>query len=223
MSDLNPQAVLTGDIVASQELSADALEQVRVVIEESILQIAQWSENLVPRPVDFSRGDAWQCLLTDPGVALRAALWVRSALLYRCNVDTRVAVGIDTIEPLAANLSRSGGSAFVLSGRSLDELHKRRLSIVLPTSSPFGPWLELSARLCDVIVSSWTQRQAELMHAALAPESLTQSAIAASLQPPITKQAVGKALRAAHWDAISKAMDTFEATDWVQLWKESKS
>ena len=214
MSEHDIQAVLTGDIVASQRLSATELDRVRATVEEACAQMAQWSPGLVPRAVEFSRGDAWQILLRDPSMALRSALWIRAALLFRCGVDTRVAVGIGSVTPLAESLSLSGGEAFVRSGQALDTLSPARLTIVLPHSSPFSPWVDLVAKLCDAMVGSWTQRQAELVHAALSPRSLTQSAIAAELVPPVSKQAVGKGLRAANWDAISQAIKTFEAAEW---------
>lgn len=217
MNEHDIQAVLTGDIVASQRLSATELDHVRATVEEACAEIAQWSPELMPRAVEFSRGDAWQVLLREPSMTLRAALWIRAALLFRCGVDTRVAVGIGSIAPLAESLSLSGGDAFVRSGQALDALSQARLTIVLPSSSPFCSWIDLVAKLCDAMVGSWTQRQAELVYAALSPQSLTQSAIAAALIPPVSKQAVGKGLRAAHWDAISQAIKIFEAAKWPLL------
>ena len=217
MNELETQAVLTGDIVASQRLSAAELDRVRATVEEACAEVAQWAPELIPRSVEFSRGDAWQVLLSDPSMALRAALWIRAALLFRCGVDTRIAVGIGSVGLLAESLSLSGGDAFVRSGQALDGLSHGRLAVVLPPSSPFAPWVDLVARLCDAMVGSWTHRQAELVHAALSPRSLTQSAIAAALVPPVSKQAVGKGLRAAHWDAVSQAIKTFEAAEWSVL------
>lgn len=223
MTVREPYAVLTGDIVASQKLGADGLERARAVLEEACAPLGQWSPGLLPREIDFSRGDAWQLLIGDPARALRAALWLRSALLHRCGVDTRIAVGIGAIEPLAAQLSRSGGEAFVLSGRSLDAMRAARLSIVLPPGRVLGPWVGLTARLCDAIVCAWTRRQAELVHASLPPQAVTQSAIAAGLRPPVTKQAVGKGLRAANWDAVAGAIATFEAEDWPRRVNECET
>ena len=221
MKEHEIQAVLTGDIVASQRLSADELNRVRATVEEACAQVSLWSPALLPRAVEFSRGDTWQVLLSEPTLALRAALWIRAALLFRCDVDTRIAIGIGSVQPLAKELSRSGGDAFVRSGQALEAMSQVRLTVVLPPSSPLACWVELVARLCDALVSSWTQRQAELVHAALSPQSLTQSAIAAALVPPVSKQAVGKGLRAARWDAISQAVETFEASQWSLLLPES--
>ena len=217
MNEHDIHAVLTGDIVASQRLSVAELDHVRATVEKSCAEIAQWSAGLLPLAVEFSRGDAWQVLLREPSMALRSALWIRAALLFRCGVDTRIAVGVGSIMPLAESLSLSGGDAFVRSGQALDSLSQTRMSIVLPTSSPFSSWVDLVAKLCDAMVGSWTQRQAELVHAALSPQSTTQSAIAAALVPPVTKQSVGKGLRAAHWDAISQAIKTFEKEEWQTL------
>jgi len=221
MEALGVCAVLTGDVVASQSLSRESLDRVRSVIFESSQQLASWSEGLVPRPLEFSRGDTWQLLLRDPSQALRASLWIRSELLHRCAVDTRIAVGLGAVLPLADTLAKSGGPAFVLSGQALDEMAARRLTIVLPPLMPLAVWADLSARLCDALVASWTQRQAQLVHAVLSPQAGTQSAIAAQLVPAVTKQAVGKGLRAAQWAALSCALKVFEENDWSLLFAES--
>ncbi len=216
MESHGSQAVLTGDIVASQKMSEAELSRARLVLGEAAAEIALWSEDLLPRPLEVSRGDGWQLLLSNPAFALRAALWIRSALIARCAVDTRIAVGIAAARPLAASLALSGGPAFVSSGQMLDEMRRERLTVVLPVGAILAPWLRLVARLCDTLVGSWTQRQAELVHAALHPLAPTQSAIASSLSPPVSKQAVGKGLRAAHWEALSLAVETFESSEWLR-------
>lgn len=216
MENHDTQAVLTGDIVASQKLSEAGLCRARAVLADAAAEIALWADDLLPRPLEVSRGDAWQLLLSEPSYALRAALWIRSALIADCGVDTRIAVGIAEAGPLAASLAFSGGPAFVSSGQMLDEMGRERLVVVLPVGAELAPWVGLAARLCDTLIVSWTQRQAELVHAVLHPQSPTQSAIAASLSPPVSKQAVGKGLRAAHWDALSLALETFESTEWPQ-------
>lgn len=214
MNDFNTCAVLTGDIVASQQLKATELARVRAVIQDASEHISLWSVDLLPYPTEFSRGDAWQLLLRDPAMALRASLWIRSALLSCCDVDTRIAIGLGEASTLAETLSQSSGSAFVRSGQMLDTMSRERLAIVLPPSSEIASWVALTARLCDTLVGSWTQRQAELVHAVLPPQSPTQTVIAAKLSPPVSKQAVGKGLRAAHWGALSQALDVFEGTHW---------
>lgn len=214
MEELEVCAVLTGDIVGSQKLSVEQLDRARAVILEASEQLSAWDAALAPKPLEFSRGDTWQLLLLDPALALRAALWIRAALLHGCGVDTRVAVGLGAVSPLSDTLAQSGGPAFVRSGQELDEMGARRLSVILPASMALAPWANLTARLCDALVASWTRRQAELVHAMLSPLAPTQSAIAAQLVPAVSKQAVGKGLRAAQWEAISQALAVFEENDW---------
>ncbi len=215
MANLKMYAVLTGDIVASQQLSSDELNRVRTVVKESCELVSHWSDDLVPYSVELSRGDAWQLLLTDPAIALRASLFIRSALLARCGVDTRLSVAIDEVTVLAETLALSDGPAFVRSGRALDGLARTRLLVNISAKQTEAPWVRLVSTLCDTLVGTWTQRQAELIHAYLPPNSPSQSAIAARLNPPVSKQAVGKGLRAAHWDAVAHALEVFEATDWA--------
>lgn len=217
MDSLEICAVLTGDVVASQQLNAEELDHVRSVLGRACGQIELWASGLAPYKVEFSRGDAWQFLLMDPSFSLRAALFIRAELLFRCDVDTRVAVGIGQADALTDTLALSGGVAFVRSGQLLDSMGSARVSIGLSPDSLLSSWIALAARLCDALASSWTRRQAELISMALHPSKVTQAAIAASLSPPISKQAVGKGLRSAQWDALSLALAEFERAAWSNV------
>ncbi|MCC7568801.1 MAG: hypothetical protein KO463_04210 [Candidatus Methanofastidiosa archaeon] len=204
-------AVLTGDIVGSRKLSAEQLDAVRTRLDWCAGRLNRLTANLVHGRVDVFRGDAWQMLLTEPARALRAAFYARAALLAFEDCQTRIGIGIGPVDRIAEDrISQSMGEAFVLSGRALDEMKPgRKLAIELPEG--FGDasnWLGVLLRLCDALAGHWKPRQAEAVLGAL--EGLTQAQIAERLDPPVSQQAVAKALSGGDWSAIEAALERFE-------------
>jgi hypothetical protein len=211
-------AVLTGDLVASTQLSTSDLERVRRQLLEAVEEVADWEPGLVVGGAEFFRGDSWQLLLARPRRALRVALYLRAALTAQGLTDTRLAIGLGAVEAMAPErISMSTGPAFVLSGRGLDELpHRFRMAIRAPSGQgALADWLPVIGYLCDALVRQWTRRQAEIVRHALAPSHPTQAQIADRLDPRVTPQAVGKALTGAEWRGLQAAVEQFEDTRWV--------
>lgn len=219
-------AVLTGDLVRSSRLSQAQLEQARERLSAAVAQASGWGDGIVAGAVDFFRGDAWQTVLAEPGLALRLALLQRAVLRASGLGDTRVSIGVGPVTEIdPVHTSRSTGPAFVASGHALDALVGRnRLAIVAApsVSSSIVGLLSAVAALCDVIVQGWTARQAELVGLALDPDAGTQLEIGARIKPAITKQAVGKGLLAAGWSGIETALEQVEALDWSALLVEEE-
>ena len=210
-------AVLTGDIIASGEMSADHLKEVR----ETLRVAAEWFCNSFPRSVearlDMYRGDAWQILLTEQELALRFALVLQAQLRTRLNAGTRVAIGLGHAEDIERQkVSLSTGEVFTLSGRALEGMTGYfDLTAALPDrAKALGDWVPVTCHLCSELVRSWTRRQAEIVSLALMHPDDTHEDIAARLDPPVSKQAVTAALAGANWRGLLEALKVFETTDW---------
>ena len=206
-------AVLTGDIVDSRHLAGDQLDQVRASLGEAVDEMRSWQRGLVRGKLAFFRGDSWQLLLAHPGPALRAAVFLRARLIASGLADTRLSVGIGTVENVTArNVTRSTGEAFSLSGEGLDAMKDPlRLAISLSPADPCPAGLfSVVGKLCDALMSEWTQRQAEIVSLAADPAGPIQETIAAALKPPVTRQAVSRSLSGAHWEAILATIRQFE-------------
>jgi hypothetical protein len=217
-------AVLTGDLVESKRLSTEQLDQVRANLRAAADEVKRWKRGLMRGTPEFFRGDAWQILLTDPKLALRVALFLRTSLLSGNLGDTRVVIGLGKVERVnTKRISLSTGQAFTLSGRELDKLTQYfRMSIVLPEEARvLGDWLRIVGHLCDMLIGHWTSRQAEIIRAALALDDPTQAEVAERLDPPVTKQAVTKALAGADWQGLRSALRQFEKTDWTKICLQS--
>lgn len=206
-------AVLTGDIIQSSRLSANELEGVRESLRDTVRQIKSWKRGLVKGQLSLFRGDSWQLLLADPAYALRAAVYLRARMIAAGLADTRVAVGIGSVDHLhSRDVTRSTGEAFSLSGSALDDMKdpaRLALAVADGLSRPAG-LVAVVGQLCDALISEWTQRQAEMVSHAIDPKGLIQEEIARAVEPAISRQQVSKALIGAHWPAIREAITEWE-------------
>ena len=216
-----PYAVLSGDLIKSEDLTRDRLADVRECLSEAAEDMNRWDHGLRIGDPDFFQGDAWQMSLSDAKWALRAMILMRASLLAQGLADTRVAVGIGTVEYVAEDrTSLSEGEAFTLSGRALNEM-TQYFDFDVVVSEDVGylaGWLRAIAHLSDSLVRQWTQRQAEIIRLALSPERPTHKAISQKLDPPISRQAVSKSLSEAGWHGIRSATEQLEGVDWAALW-----
>ena len=219
-------AALTGDIVKSSELSSAELEDVRHRIDRAACEVAEWEKGLVAVGPDFFRGDSWQMVLAEPGLALRVAMYIRASLKARKMRDSRIAIGIGpvgTLEKKKASLS--SGQGMIASGRALDEMElKYHLSIAVEAGDTRKmPWVELAVLLVDILIGHWTRGQAEVVKAALWPREQTHEAIARKIYPGVyeneitgvKRRSVTKGLRGADWHGLEEALERFEAADWI--------
>lgn len=219
-------AVLTGDLVGSTALTKSAMDRARKTLHAAVDDLvgADWirgRRKLVRGKAEFFRGDAWQCLLTEPAWALRAAVFIRASLRARADVDTRVSIGVGPVESVSTSrVSLSRGAAFTLSGQGLDDRMgtRFRLAIVTPKDwdAPASGWLESVARLCDSVIVQWQGRQIELARLLCLHPGISQEAVGALLKPAVSQQAVGKAMRSAGWYGVEDALERFEGGSWIQ-------
>ena len=210
-------AVLTGDIVASRQLSPERMERTRSVIAAAAAQFRKREPRALSGVPEVFRGDAWQLLLREPRWALRLALLIRAQLLARNDVRTRVSIGIGAVEVInRGRISLSTGEAFTLSGHALDHITGYfDLTGALPErAAPLERWFPAMLHLCSGLIRSWTRRQAEIVSLALLADNPTHESIAGSLRPRVSKQSVTESLAAARWRPLLEGIRVFEETDW---------
>jgi hypothetical protein len=220
MTQIKYRAVLTGDIIRSSRLLPTQMESVRSSLTGAVDVVRRWKRGLVKGRPEFFRGDGWQLLLTDPALAMRAAIFLRASLLAGGIADTRIAIGLGEGEKTAyEKVALSMGQAFVLSGHGLDEMTQYwRMTVEIPkTAGAMSDWLRVIGHLCDSLIGQWTRRQAEIVCAAIDPKGLDYETVAQSLKPAVSKQAVAKGLRGANWYVIRETIHRFEETPWETL------
>jgi hypothetical protein len=207
--------VVTGDVVASSALSPAQRDHLLDELQAASAAVAELlGPDDLPLPVDIYGGDSWQMAIRHPARGLRAALLLRAHVLAhvdpdaRMPVDTRLALAIGTVERAPrTRVSEGEGTAFRRSGRAVTELGDRRMAFAAEPDDPLADW-DISFRLLDEIVRTWTAKQARAMTGSL--RDWPQERIAALWSPTITQPSVANHLRAARADAVMFAVQGFE-------------
>lgn len=162
MSDL---AILTGDLVGSRQLPPERLQAVLEGLKEEWQAFAGAHPGAVVGGVEIFRGDGWQVALSQPALALEAAVYLRAAVKAHAalrQLDSRVGIGIGPVDHLdPARLGESHGAAFEASGTALESLTetKRCLRLILPGRP--APVLDgIVLPLLDAQLAHWSKPEA---------------------------------------------------------------
>ena len=205
-------AVLTGDIVRSSKLTSQSRSDLHSAIAETSDSIKSQFGDAIPYAVDVFRGDSWQLLVSDAGLALRVALFFRAFLRSRfedVRIDTRISIGVGGVDFLPeSGVSTGDGEAFRRSGWAFEELG-RSFRMTYSSEDASARYLDVIVRLVDHPATFWTSRQAYAVSQALLGH--TQEVIAEQwVDRPITQQAVAQHLARAGWHAVDTAVSFFE-------------
>jgi len=217
--DIRPvYAVLTGDIIGSTRKGAASMPEIRETLAAACSAYRKAYPGHLHGDMDFFRGDSWQLLLDDPQAALEVSIYLRATLRTRKCIDSRIAIGIGPVDRIEeAKISQSTGDAFLTSGRALDDAQKSGSALVIGSS----PWtqrqldeLTTVLHLCDGLVTSWTERQCDVVSKRFAHPGLTLKEIGelfalSGKRKTISQQGISNHLRALRWDAVQAALAWF--------------
>lgn len=198
----NKNCVITGDIIGFTALSAVKRKK---LLNESTELISSWVAE--PSQARIFRGDSFQMLFKDIGMALKRAVQLRCWFKKHSSanetlLDARMVIGVGKISFYGKSVLDSDGEAFHLSGRAFDKLEEgENLSIVTPDISK-NEQLKIILNLAEVIMSNWTLNQAEVIYLLL--EGRTQQQMAKELK--IGQSAVNNRIKLAKWKQIEKMM-----------------
>lgn len=215
--------VLTGDLVKSSRLTSVKSRGAMDRLKKLAVAFAEQHPNSVVGRMDTFRHDSWQLLLEKPALAFRTAVFLRAALKLQSDAstkyDTRISIGIGKVELISKRrISDSRGPAFTCSGRGLDAMDGRCLTLVAG-DDPTALWHPLErgvVPLIDCVVGDWTPTESRAVYGAL--KGWTQEETARNWPPQEktdkrpTRQAVGDSLVRAHWSTV----------DAVLLWAETE-
>jgi hypothetical protein len=190
-------AVFTADIVHSTQLTAP---------EEKGLQTSL-RELFSGYPFEFYRGDSFQAAVHPVSAALRVALRARAfARSLGSTYDIRISIGIGNVPNPIKTLSAASGEAFVLSGRTFDELRDEQRLAIRSTQEGLNLPLRILASFCDHLFRNLTAKQAAVVGELLAGR--TQTDTAAALR--ITQATVSAHANAACWPDIESLLREYE-------------
>jgi hypothetical protein len=196
------QAVITADIVNSTRLPA-AKERKLLKRINGVLATYQH---------EFYRGDSFQAFLPDAAGALKAALLCRTAAICldeeetAMQSDVRISIGIGQARPPVKTLSTAKGEAFVLSGRSLDELSKTSQRLVIAVAHPLGnEALQVLAGYINAIFREMTAKQATVIYELLLGQS--QQEVAGKLKR--SKSTINQHVSSGRWSEIETLLQHY--------------
>ncbi len=193
-------AVLTGDIVGSQNLEPGALDAGFA----ALVQAADWLRRTQKSEVWFDRfrGDGWQMAVSNATTAPLALALIWSGL-HSLKIRTRVALALGDAQVPNSDLSASSGPSFLASGHGLEGMDRGKTLWVAP-DCPLA-WRS-TFPLMEEIAKGWTARQAQTCDAALkSGESLNISALAD--KAGVKKQSIHTHLDRSGFEAFATALE----------------
>lgn len=215
-------AVLTGDVIKSSKLSSEDRQILFRKIQETVDILPDIYPPMEYIGVDIYRGDGWQLLISNPEIALNVSLYLRANLKTELLGDTRIAIGIGTVEAVPDNsLSQSSGSAFLTSGKLMDkfkifehmgfafadDILEKCLPDILELSW-LVKFINTSILFISRFADDWNFNEARAISGAL--RGLKQEDIGKLWPEAITQQSVAGTLRRAGWHEILKSLKLFE-------------
>ena len=201
------KGVITGDIIESSAIQIEY----RDFLLESIRKIVDELNVIEPIKIEFFRGDSFQLVINHPENAILIAILLRAGLKSHtpkeCKKpwDARLSLGVGTISYHADSIVLSDGEAFQYSGRKLDEIGKRRLTVKTRWSD-VNEELRVSTAFADDVVSSWSVSQSNASYQALL-YNISQKEIAHKLQK--SAQNISKLLGAAKVNLVQMYIDRY--------------
>lgn len=210
---LNPSTVITADIVNSEPSWSKELGK---RLEQTIYA------NQPAGKVFFYRGDSFQSYLPDPFSTYRLALKLRTeAKLFEkdrpeIQTDVRISIGIGTVELPITQLSNAQGEAFVLSGRSFDELVKKEKRLHMQCGdAKTNISLHAISMFTDYLFQSLTMKQAEVLEHLL--NRRTQIEIAKIVKK--SQSTVNRHVQSMGWKQMEELLNLYEQS--IQLLKSN--
>ncbi len=191
-------AVITGDLMHSQELSPEKwLPDLKAIL-------AKWGNN--PEYWEIYRGDSFQLVLDQPSECINATVLLKSCIKRIRPLDLRMGIGIGERSYASGKVTESNGSAFVRSGETFESLKNLKQEIAIKS-----PWEELDQminmelKLVQTILQGWTSNAAEAVFHSLSQPDLSQEEQGAKLG--ITQHAFSTRLKRAHFEVIRQWLE----------------
>lgn len=197
-------AVITGDVVRSQDLSSSAYQEALATLNKILSTLADCDE----KRFGLFRGDSFQLMTDDISQALYKATCIRLALKAgETSVDVRQSIAIALIKDPSAEVRTATGEAFIRSGRNLDALKSGRL-VFDSMDDDWNLRLEVLLKWFDLHLSGLTQTQAQVLLAYLQSPDLKHQQLA----DKIGKSRVNttQILNAAQHKLVMQTLEYFE-------------
>ncbi len=207
-------AVITGDVVNSssltsneRELVLDFIKKIFKRIEKEEGRIKELKENYV-----ITRGDSFQIVVKDLKMILKYTILLRAGLKGLINknlsqlCDTRISIGVGSVDYWGNSISESDGDAFRYSGRAFDKFKNKERLRIKTDEEELDDELNVYFMLLNSIISDWTNLRAQIIYEKILEPK--QKSIANKLD--ISASVVSRRLNSAHWNSVEILLNRFE-------------
>lgn len=200
-------AVISADVIDSSKFEEKAFMGTLQVLEEpSNNYLISRGESMLT-----SRGDSFQIMIQDEEKAFLKAIYLKSFFRKKeivlknqqisRNLDLRISLAVGNAETIPDDIGKTLEEPFVLSGRALDQMKKKKQTFIITTSNAeYNKELELNCLFLENIFDGWTIAQAEVIYYLV--QGFKQTEIAAKLN--LTQPSVSNRIQLAHWGLIEK-------------------
>jgi hypothetical protein len=192
-------AVITGDIINSEH------SETKLWITRLKNLLGNWGSN--PQTWDIYRGDEFQmkCNIDD---AFWHFLAIKSLLKSQENLDVRIAIGIGEENFTSEKITESNGTAYVNSGRLLNDLKNDGHTVSIKTSNDsVDRDLNILLKWSSKDFDNWTVATAEIIHEMIMNKDITQEDLAKKFA--ISQSSVSQRLKRANYELIVETNQYF--------------
>ncbi len=185
-------AIITGDIINSQKSDSELwLPKLKNLL-------GSWASS--PENWEIYRGDEFQ-LKCSVDEVFRKSLIIKSFIKTFENLDVRLAIGVGNEVFSSEKITESNGSAYVNSGRLLNEIKTEGKTFAIKTDNEkVNRDLNILFKWSSIDFDSWTVATAEIIHQLMTNSELTQDELAKDFN--ITQSSVSQRVKRANYDLI---------------------
>ena len=192
-------AIITGDIINSQKTDSELwLPKLKELL-------GRWSAT--PETWEVYRGDEFQ-LKCSVDEVFNKSLAIKSLIRTFENLDVRLAIGIGNEVFLSEKITESNGSAYVNSGRLLNDIKAEGKTLAIKTENDkVNRDLNILFKWASIDFDNWTVANAEIIHRLLTNSELTQDELAKVFN--ITQSSVSQRVKRSNYDLIQETDQYF--------------
>ena len=193
-------AVITGDIINSQHADTEVwITKLKNLLEN-------WGS--APHTWEIYRGDEFQfkCNIDD---VFWHFLAIKSLIKSQENLDVRIAIGIGEESFSSEKITESNGSAYVNSGRLLNDLKSDGDTVSIKTSNDaIDRDLNILLKWASKDFDNWTMATAEIIHEMIMNQDYTQEDLAKKFT--ISQSSISQRLKRANYELIVETNHYFK-------------
>lgn len=193
-------AIITGDIINAQNSESNIwLDKLKNLLQN-------WGDS--PKTWEIYRGNQFQfkCEIDD---AFKTFLAIKSLIKSQENMNVRMAIGIGEEQFYSEKITESNGTAYVNSGKLLDEITTAGKTLAIKTPNDnVNRDLNAVFKWCSIDFDNWTPAVAEIIHEFIMNEEITQEDLAKKFN--ISQSSVSQRLKRANLDLIIETNQFFQ-------------